>query len=176
MNARLQTNLPKLEALGLTCLAHLEQEEAMLSATLQTLRDMRTALMHRDLQRLTEALERQQHTAKAAAELRTVRATLRARIAEMIRVPADHVTLGLLAAQLTDAMQQRMLGYQKRLSDMAAEVALLNRGNAVLIRHSVGLLQRLLMCLTGGDESTDRYARSGQREEGDCGSIFETQC
>ena len=54
--------------LSLACLAHLEQEEALLSATLTSLHQVRAALVNNNLQDLKTALAQQAHIAQAGEE------------------------------------------------------------------------------------------------------------
>ena len=164
------------DSVALTCLAQLEKEEAMLSATLESLRAVRSALLQGDLAQLSLALENQQHTAKAATELCQTRARLRDQMAGILGIDPHQATLRLFAERVSENLAARLANYRQRLSGMAAEVDRLNRGNAALIRQSLDLLQRLLSNLTGLEESADRYSSSGQREQGVCGSIFQTRC
>lgn len=164
------------EGVALACLAHLEQEEAMLSATLEKLRAVRSALMHGDLSALTRTLAEQRHTALAATELYKARAQLRQRITGVAGAPEGRVTISRLSQCVTEPLATRLISQRKRLSDMAKEVDRLNRGNMSLVRQSLDLLERLLSSLTGTDENSDRYSPSGQREQRRYGSIFQARC
>src|SRR5262245_49263937 len=87
-------------ALSLTCLAHMEHEEAMLSATLESLRQIREALLGRDLAALQRAVDVQAHTERAARELRVRRAELRAHLGTRLNLNPQTVTLREVAARL----------------------------------------------------------------------------
>ncbi|MGI9516991.1 MAG: flagellar export chaperone FlgN, partial [Pirellulaceae bacterium] len=135
--------------MALTCFAHLEHEEAMLRETLEMLQAIRVALLQRNLERLSEVLQRQERVTRAATELQAARDRLRRSIGEALHLPGEEITLSALAQQLSEPLQSQLLRRQKKLSEMAREVHLLNHGNAMLIRQSMELLQELLNCLTG---------------------------
>ncbi len=75
--------------LALRCLAHLEQEDAMLQASWELVQQTRKALLERDQQRLHELLERQQPTAVAAQKLHSARQMIRRDIAACFSIPAE---------------------------------------------------------------------------------------
>jgi hypothetical protein len=164
------------DGLALKCLAHLEKEEAMLDQAVQALRQVRTALVQGDAGQLSQALQQQQHTTQAADDLRAARGRLRQSVARVLGIAANEATLGALADRVSGEMRNRLLGYRVRLTQMARELEMMNRGNAALIQQSMHLLQRLLAQLTGNENATDRYAPSGQRELGGGGSMFQTRC
>lgn len=70
----------EIEDLALVCLAHFEKEEAMLDASLQSLHAVRESLVKANPEGLNEAIERQQHAARSAAELAQTRRQLRGRM------------------------------------------------------------------------------------------------
>ena len=51
-HAETPASFSEIERLGMQCLSHVEQEEALLTATLKLLREVRTALIARDLDRI----------------------------------------------------------------------------------------------------------------------------
>ena len=147
----------------------------MLGATIDSLRDVRRALIGGDLKGLNDALGRQGHTARAAEELRIGRERLRTDLAAALRMPAAHVTVERVAAHLPPESALRLTRYRERLIRMAFEVDELNRGNAALIRHSMDFLHRLLVEITGGERSGTRYGPGGTRQEPLCGSLVEAR-
>jgi hypothetical protein len=159
--------------LSLACLAHMEQEEAMLQATLDSLRQVRAALLGRDLAELERAVERQVHTARAAEELRLRRAELRGQLAVRLGIDAQAVTLQKVAARLPGENGERLARCRERLKCMAAEIDRLNRGNAALVQHSLEFLHQFLLNVTGGAAVGDRYQPSGRVDRALCGSVFE---
>jgi hypothetical protein len=176
MNQRINASLGLNAAtLSLACLAHMEQEEAMLSATLDSLRCVRTALMHGDLSALNEALDRQAHTARAANELRLRRAELRRGLAATLGVSPQSVTLQMLAVRFPGEVGQRLEHCRERLGRLATEVDQLNRGNAALVQYSLDFLHRFLVEITGGVTAGARYSFAGVLEEAACGSMIEAK-
>jgi hypothetical protein len=160
-------------ALSLACLAHMEQEEAMLGATLDSLRQVRAALLGGDLTALERALDCQVHTARAAGELKMRRVELRKQLGSGLGLDPQSVTLQEVAARVPTDHGQRLARCRERLHQMAAEVDRLNRGNAALVQHSVDFLHQFLVSVTGGEPVGDRYRPSGQIERATCGSLFE---
>jgi hypothetical protein len=160
-------------ALSLACLAHLEQEEAMLGATLDSLKQVRAALVGGDLSALQRAVEYQGHTARAANELKMRRAQLRSQLGAGLGLDPRAVTLQEVSSKLPLANADRIARCRERLHQMAAEVDRLNRGNAALVQYSMDFLHQFLISLTGVDPVGDRYRPSGQIERETCGSVFE---
>ncbi len=163
------------DGVALTCLAHLEKEEAMLGAMLERSHAVRAALMSGNLADLAELLADQQHTAKAAAELYKARAQLRQTIATAIG-SRDAGTLSRLVQCVSEPLRGRLSALRQRLVGMAKDVDRLNRGNMALVRQSVDLLERLLSGLTGSEQSADCYSSAGRMEERTYGSVFEAKC
>src|SRR5688572_21411620 len=91
---------PDATTLSLACLAHMQQEEAMLAETLESLQQVRTALRGSNLDSLKDALDRQARIARASTELRDRRASLRRDMAAVLGVPPRSVNLTMLAAWL----------------------------------------------------------------------------
>ena len=151
----------------------MEQEEAMLAATLETLRHVRAALIAGDLATLNRALDQQGHTARAASELQVRRKRLRSDLANSLGQPPESVTLQALAKSLPGEPGERLAGCRVRLKKMAEQVDRLNRGNAALVQQSLGFLHRLFVGLTGGQPSSQSYGPGGVRQDTPCGSIIE---
>jgi hypothetical protein len=167
---------PTADHLVLTCLAHFEQEEAMLAASLEALRAIRQHLLRGDLEGLQQALSQQQQAATTAVELGRRRQLLRARLAAQLGLPVDQVTLRTLADQATGTLRGRLLKSRQRLLDMAADIERLSRGNQALVQQSMELLQKLLGSLCSQGPGTPRYTASGTIEPGSCGHFFQARC
>jgi hypothetical protein len=161
--------------LALLCLAHLEQEEAMLVGAVESLAQVRSALIRGDLPELTKALEAQAHTARAGEELRPGRDCMRQRIAGFLGSANDAITLEMLIERLSVPHSLSLARCRERLKGLAAQVDQLNRDNAALLRHSLDFLTRLLNQLTGGGRAGDRYTLSGKREGASCGSMIQAR-
>ena len=173
MSQRPSSNLgTELATLSLVCLAHGEQEEAMLAATLQSLRRIRLALTQGDLRALEEALESQAHTARAADELRQRRSELRRHLGAVLRIPPQAVTLQILADRLPADAAEKLGRCRARLRTLAADVDQLNRSNAALVGQSLDFLHRFLVEITGG-QAGQSYTCSGQPRQAECGSMIE---
>ncbi len=161
--------------LAWTCLAHLEQEGAMLQAVLDSLQHVRTALLGGDLKALTLALERQEQTARASAELRRRRTQLREELAALLGTTPAAVTIQMLVVCLPEDLGQRLTGCGARLRQMTADVEELNRGNMALIRYSADFLHQLLVEITGGEDRGPGYSPAGVRQDAPCGSLIEAR-
>lgn len=171
-NANLEAGLA---TAALACLAHMEQEEAMLGATLESLRRIRAALKEGDLRALQEALESQAHTARAALELRQRRAALRRDLSGLLRIPPEAVTLETLADRMPADTAEKLSRCRARLRVMATDVDRLNRANATLVSHSLDFLHRFLAEITGGAPVARTYTCSGMPREAECGSMIEAR-
>jgi len=164
---------PDSERLALACLAHMEQEEAMLGESLESLRQVRAALAEGDLSSLAAALDRQGHAVRAADELRRRRAELRQSLARAFRLPLASVTLHTLATVFPGDAADRLRRCRERLMAMAGEVDRLNRGNALLVRQFLDFLQRFFVAITGGSQTGGCYNTAGKLEQAECGSMIE---
>lgn len=162
-------------ALALACLAHMQQEEAMLTETLESLRQVRAALLSGDLDSLKIALERQTRIAHASAELRERRAGLRREMSTVLGVPPRDVTLLRFASGLPRDITDHLIGCRERLRTMAAEVDRVNRANAALVGQSLDFLERFLTEITDGDPGGAGYTARGASREPALGSIIEAR-
>jgi hypothetical protein len=153
----------------------MQQEEAMLAETLDSLKQVRAALRGGGIDLLREALDRQNRLTRAAAELRERRAHLRRDMSAALGISPREVTLMGLAAQLPADVATRLADCRDRLSDMAAEVDRLNRANAALVGQSLDFLERFLTEITDGDRSGAGYGPTGATRVSALGSIFEAR-
>jgi len=165
-----------IEGLALVCLAHFEREEAMLDASLESLRAVRESLVKANPEELNEAIQRQQRAAHSAAELAQARRQLRGRMGQVLGVPAEQVSLRMLAERVSGEVQERLWRCRERLAAMAREIERVNRGNIGLVRQSMDLMERLLESLGGEGGGTSRYTSRGEMESGGSGSFLQTQC
>lgn len=172
-NARLSES--KATTLSLACLAHMQQEEAILAETLDSLRQVRTALREGNLDSLKSALERQGRIAQASAELREGRASLRQEMSTALGIPVQNVTLMVLAARLPGDVADHLASCRARLSNMAAEVDRLNRANAALVGQSLEFLERFFTEITDGDRGGAGYSSRGTARAPLLGSIIEAR-
>ena len=164
------------EDLALVCLAHFEKEEAMMDASLQALHAVRESLVKADPAGLNQAIQGQQRVARSAAELSRARQQLRRRMGQVLGVPAEQVSLRILAERVSGEVRERLRRCRERLAAMAGDIERINRGNIGLVRQSMDLMGRLLESLGGEDGGTSRYTSRGQMETGGSGSFLQTQC
>lgn len=162
-------------SLSLACLAHLQQEEAMLAETLDSLQEVRGALRGGGLEALRRALDRQARIAEASSELRARRAALRREMAGALGIAPRDVTLSRLAARLPADVATHLTGCRDRLNRMAAEVDRLNRANAALVGQSLEFLERFLTEITDGDSVGAGYGASGALRAPAIGSLIEAR-
>jgi flagellar biosynthesis/type III secretory pathway chaperone len=165
-----------LQDLVLACLAHFEQEEALLSASVEALREVRRSLIHGDLPGLQQAIGRQQGAARTAVGLFEMRQRLRQRLAEQLRVPAEQATLRALAERCSGPAREQLLQARQRLLERTTEIERLNRGNVALMHQSMALLQRLAEGLSAEGTGTPRYTAQGNLEHGSCGHFLQARC
>lgn len=165
-------NSPSINDAALKCLAHLEQEEALLTTAHDALHAIREKLVQGDLDGLAQALQNQDQSARPTEEISRARARMRQCVGQAIGVSANSATLSALVGRIDGVLRDRLLNQQRRLSTLANKVDLLNRGNAVLAKHSVDLLDQLLLRLTG-NTSAGQYARSGRLEPASGGSVMQ---
>jgi hypothetical protein len=166
---------PAATKLSLACVSHMQQEEAMLAETLDSLRQIRSALRDGGLDSLKAALDRQARIAHASAELRDRRADLRRAMSAALGVSPREVTLMNLAARLPRDIAAHLTGCRDRLNDMAAEIDRLNRANAALVGQSLEFLERFLTEITDGDPGGAGYSSSGATREPVLGSLIEAR-
>jgi hypothetical protein len=161
--------------LSLACQAHLEQEEALLTETVAALREVRAALLSRNLADLDAALARQAAWSHRAGDLKARRADLRHGLAAALGVAPQSVTIPLIAARLPAEARERLAGCRQRLAALAAEVDQLNRANAALVRHSLEFMHRFLVEITGGQSHGPSYTAAGTLCQAACGSLIEAR-
>lgn len=164
------------DTLAVACIGHLQQEEAMLTSTLEMLQQIRAALVNRNQAALAEALEAQQRSEKSASELHASRELVRLRIGRCLGLPPAEATLKQLSQRVTGELRERLSAGRRRLAELTMEIDSVNRCNAVLVQQSMGLLNQVLFCLTGQDGSSQRYGASGQMSSGNSGSVIQCEC
>jgi len=164
------------DTLAIACIGHLQQEEAMLTATRELLRGIRAALVSRDHDELAVVLESQQKQEQSAADLHAARMTMRQRISRSLVIPDSEATLNRLAACVSGETQMRLASGRRRLQKLAAEIEAINRCNAILVQQSMGLLHQVLFCLTGQDSSSQRYGATGRMASGEAGPVIHYEC
>jgi flagellar biosynthesis/type III secretory pathway chaperone len=152
-------------------LAHLEDEEKLLEKTVEVLDQARTVLLSGNREAMTQSLQRQARLEQAGAETRRQRLERCGELAAYLGRPADALALDALARQLPAPWGQNLQARRTRLRQLAAKIQDLNRGNAVLLTFSIGLLDQVLVAITGGSAGGKRYSPTGAYRELGCGSL-----
>jgi hypothetical protein len=111
---------------------------------------MRAALLDRDHTALGAALSRHQATARRAEALSLRRAAFQQEASAHLGVPAESVTLELLAGRLPAPAAGRVAEARANLRHTAAEVERLSASNASLVYYCLDFLRRFFVRLTGG--------------------------
>lgn len=164
------------ETLAVACIGHLQQEEAMLTSTLEMLRRIRESLVTRDHDALSAALQEQERSQKSAFDLQLAREQIRVRISASLGVSPAEATLHQLALRVSGELQERLASGRRRLAELTNEIDAINRCNAVLVQQSMGLLNQVLYCLTGEEQTSQRYGASGHMATGSPGSVIQCEC
>jgi hypothetical protein len=162
---------PRAEALAQVYLKHLDEERVVLETTLRALHQIRVALVHGGAMALNRALEEQAEPVRAGARLADRREDLRRELAVLLGIAPEAVTLQGLADLCPPNIRARLLEIRARLHQLAAEVDVVNRGNAVLVNHSLGFLEQLLSGITGSAGSGKRYGPAGAYQQPAWGSL-----
>jgi flagellar biosynthesis/type III secretory pathway chaperone len=136
-------------------LAHIRREESAMDSLLESLREVRSALLKNDLNVLPAALA---HQAEAAQACETVRLR-RGELLQQTEAP----TLTQLGASLGEEADQSLRRLRQRIAQTSREVEQLNRANAAMVHQAIDLTRQVLAALTQTDGG-DRYQASGQRE------------
>jgi hypothetical protein len=161
---------PPDDSLTRLCLEHLAREEAQLAATLAALTDIRAALLGKDHAALGDALVRHDATVRAAEEATRRRDAFRQEAGALLGVPAESVTLDLLAERLPAAAGP-ITDARARLRQQAAEAERLSAGNATLLYYCLDFLQRFFERLTGRPRD-GRYGPAGRVAAAPGGSLI----
>ena len=157
------------------CLAHLEEEEAFLEATRNSLQSLRTELIRGRLPELTQALEVQEGLSQIGAELELRRLRVQEELAHSLGTSRSEATILRFADYIQGEMGDRLRDRRIRVRALAQEIDEINRSNALLAGHCAGLLQELLIEITGTSGGGQRYGHIGVYQEPFCGSLLSAQ-
>jgi hypothetical protein len=154
--------------------AHLIREEALLVATLDSLRGVRTAIIAADWVKLPELLGSHDRLGADAAVVARERETLREATARQTGVSASEIMLRSLASSLPPARAAGLLETRERLIGEAGEAEALRRAVVTLVRFSLGFHQKLLEGLAGG-RGPARYSAAGTWRGAAFGSMIQAR-
>lgn len=161
------SNLPQ------DCLAHMQREEAVLESLLQSLSEVRSALLKNDMDALSVALERQDEATQASEKIRVERNEILQQTASSLGIPLESLTLKKLAESIQGKTGQTLDSLRRHLTRMSEEVDRLNRANAAMLNQAVDITRQVLAELTQSEVGCDRYDASGGRETPVSGPIIE---
>lgn len=174
MSPAAELNEPLPLAVVNECKALLIREERALEPMLATLRALRSALIIGDMAAI-ETLLQQKAEAENRENVVAARAQFRRRVGTLLQIEESQVTVRNIANWASQEHREELLNRRNHLAALAAEVDLLGRANAALLRQSVDLLNTVLAQITGAN-SSDSYDPSGRVGGGVSGSIIQTDC
>jgi flagellar biosynthesis/type III secretory pathway chaperone len=166
---------PDIVALIPAWIDHLAQEEAMLTAILESSRQVRAALIQNDRAGLSEAQSRQDRALRPGPELCRRRLSLREGTASALGISTDALTLGKLAAHSTGSLGERLARCHDRLRPLAQELNQVNRDNSVLVRFNLDFCHHVLVAITGGSQAPGCYGPQGNKQAAPLGSLIEAR-
>ena len=154
-------------------IAHLREEEKSLAILLVAVREIWHALLNRDGERLTQALQAEADSLQMGESMREKRVAFRQEMAERLQLAPDEVTLSRLDSCVSSETRGELAKCRRRLQDMSDELSRLNRQNSAMIRQSLDLTERIVGELTGGGPHFTSYNATGQTESAHVGSVLQ---
>ena len=154
-------------------LAHLLDEETSLTAMLQAVRAVHSALRQLNDETLRQAIEDESRVLKTADSLQQRRSQLRSELSAVLGVPAEETTLRHVISATTGSLREAIERCRQSLAEMAAEMDRLNRQNAAMIQQSLSITHGILERLTGTAAVGESYDAHGGREEAHVGSLVQ---
>ena len=151
----------------------MRREESVMASLLNTLREVRSALVKNDMEALSVALERQDEASQASEQVRARRSEILQQAAASLGLPPESLTFKKLAESVGGKVGRSLDGVRQRLAKMSAEVDRLNRANAAMVHQAVDVTRQVLAELTQSDLGCDRYDASGEMEAPISGPIIE---
>ncbi len=157
------------------CLAYLEREEAYQTQLLEVLQTVRQCLVQGDLARLQAVVRDSQDLQRVAREMERERHDLLAEAAVALRVPDSRgLTIGRIAQALDRQRRDQLMERAAALRQLVQRVRRTNEGNALLLRHHVELLRRVLHTLVGEPTAGTLYGPGGEVDAPCDGAIVRT--
>ena len=154
-------------------IAHLREEEQTLAVLLVAVREIRHALLNRDGERLTQALQSEADSFQMGELMRDKRNKLRQQLAEWLPAAAEDVTLSSLERAVSAETRGELAKCRQRLQEMSDELLRLNRQNAAMIQQTLELTARIVGQLTGGGPHFTSYNAIGQSESAHVGPVLQ---
>src|SRR5262245_12355549 len=143
---------------------HLLAEEAQIDATLRALEQTRAALLDGNTSVLDDVLARQDELSQAHAELRRKREQFRQQAAGALGVPVELLMLSRLAERFPDEGKARLTQARQRLLRKMDQVKRLRQSSTALVQSYLGLVDQVLLQVTGGRVDGGRYGPAGTQQ------------
>lgn len=144
---------------------HLNDEEAVLKATLECLAASRESLIGNDLDGFSHALGEQVEHNRKADELQNQRNQLLHEVGQELQIECSSISLREIAERLPSESSEALSETRERLQKLITEIKKYNLHNALLIRQSVDLTREVLAHLTKEELSGDVYDSAGAKDD-----------
>lgn len=154
-------------------LRHLTAEIEALTAMLNAVRNVHTALRDLDDDALYESLDVEARELAASAAIQERRHRLQNDLARLLSLQPHEVTIRRLVDLTTGTVRQSIEAAWTQLSLMASEIERLNRQNAAMIEQSLSIARGVLSRLTGGGAVNESYTAVGGRAETRTGPVIQ---
>lgn len=132
---------------------HLERQLESNRRLLQIVLAQAEAIKVQDVQAVLARLADVQHEMAKRAQIERERDGLLRTAAQVLRVPADQVTLDMLLTLTPEPTATRVRALSAELKGLLAEVARIHRQNRVLIRQELLFLDHLMRVMSGAPQA-----------------------
>ena len=132
---------------------HLERQLESNRRLLQIVLAQAEAIKVQDVQAVLARLADVQHEMAKRAQIERERDGLLSSAAQVLRVPADQVTLDMLLTLTPEPTATRVRALSAELKGLLAEVARIHRQNRVLIRQELLFLDHLMRVMSGAPQA-----------------------
>jgi hypothetical protein len=132
---------------------HLERQLESNRRLLQIVLAQAEAIKVQDVQAVLARLADVQHEMAKRAQIERERDGLLRTAAQVLRVPADQVTLDMLLTLTPEPTATRVRALSAELKGLLAEVARVHRQNRVLIRQELLFLDHLMRVMSGAPQA-----------------------
>lgn len=132
---------------------HLERQLASNRRMLQIVLAQSEAIKVQDVQGVLARLADVQQEMVQRSQIERERDALLANAAQVLRVPADQVTLDMLLQLTPEPTATRVRVLSAELKGLLAEVARIHRQNRVLIRQELLFLDHLMRVMSGAPQA-----------------------
>lgn len=152
---------------------HLQDEESALVFVLDAVRNLHRSLLDLNGNELSASLDNEALALQRAQAVQRRRHQFRDEMSHALGLPADELTLTVLASHTSGPLRDLIVETRRRLSQMAAETNRLNRQNAAMIKQALVLVRGIVGKLTRTAGIGESYNAGGVREEAHVGSLLE---